>query len=66
MKMTIAEIMSKKIETIEESASVQELALKMKDKNISSLLVVDSFGKSKGLITERDLIRKVCVKDICD
>ena len=65
MKMTIAEIMSKKIETIEESASVQELALKMKDKNISSLLVVDSFGKSKGLITERDLIRKVCVNDIC-
>ena len=65
MKTTIAEIMSKKIETIEESASVQELALKMKDKNISSLLVVDNFGKSKGLITERDLIRKVCVKDIC-
>ena len=65
MKMTIAEIMSKKIETIEESASVQELALKMKDKNISSLLVVDSFGKSKGLVTERDLIRKICVKDIC-
>ena len=65
MKTTIAEIMSKKIETIEESASVQELALKMKDKNISSLLVVDSFGKSKGLITERDVIRKVCVKDIC-
>ena len=65
MKMTIAEIMSKKIETIEESASVQELALKMKDKNISSLLVVDTIGKSKGLITERDLIRKVCVKDIC-
>ena len=65
MKTTIAEIMSKKIETIEESASVQELALKMKDKNISSLMVVDSFGKSKGLITERDLIRKVCIKDIC-
>jgi CBS domain-containing protein len=65
MKTTIAEIMSKKIETIEESASVQELALKMKDKNISSLMVVDSFGKSKGLVTERDLIRKVCVKDVC-
>jgi CBS domain-containing protein len=65
MKTTIAEIMSKKIETIEESASVQELALRMKDKNISSLMVVDSLGKSKGLVTERDLIRKVCVKDIC-
>ena len=65
MKTTIAEIMSKKIETIEESASVQELALRMKDKNISSLMVVDSLGKSKGLVTERDLIRKVCIKDIC-
>ena len=29
-------------------------------------MVVDSFGKSKGLVTERDLIRKVCVKDICN
>ncbi len=65
MKTTIAEIMSKKIETIEESASVQELAIKMKDKNISSLLVVDTLGKAKGLVTERDIIRKVCVKDIC-
>ncbi len=37
----------------------------MKDKNISSLIVVDSFGKSKGLITERDLVRKICVKDVC-
>ena len=65
MQTTIAEIMSKKIETIEESASVQEVAIKMKDKNISSLIVVDSFGKAKGLVTERDLIRKVCIKDIC-
>ena len=65
MQTTIAEIMSKKIETIEESASVQEVAIKMKDKNISSLIVVDGFGKSKGLVTERDLVRKICVKDVC-
>ena len=65
MKTTIAEIMSKKIETVEEFASVQEVAIKMKDKNISSLIVVDSFGKSKGLVTERDLVRKICVKDVC-
>jgi signal-transduction protein with cAMP-binding, CBS, and nucleotidyltransferase domain len=64
MKTTIAEIMSKKTETIEEYASVQELAIKMKDKNISSLIVVDRFGKIKGLVTERDLVRKVCVKDV--
>ena len=36
----------------------------MKDKNINSLIVVDSFGKIKGLVTERDLVRKVCVKDV--
>jgi len=56
--------MSKRIETIEESASVQEVALKMKDKNISSLVVTDSFGNSKGLVTERDLVRKICVVDV--
>ena len=38
MKTTILEIMSKKLETIEESASVQEVAIKMKDKNISSFI----------------------------
>ena len=64
MQTTIAE-MSKKIETVEEFALVQEVAIKMKDKNISSLIVVDSFGKSKGLVTERDLVRKICVKDVC-
>ena len=64
MQITISEIMSKKIETIEEIASVQEVAIKMRDKNISSLIVVDSFGKAKGLVTERDLVRKICVKDV--
>lgn len=64
MHITIAEIMSKKIETIEEFASVQEVAIKMKDKNISSLIVVDSSGKSKGVVTERDLVRKICIKDV--
>ena len=64
MQTTIDEIMSKRIETIEESASVQEAAKKMKDKNTSSLIVVDSSGKSKAVVTERDLVRKVCVKDV--
>jgi CBS domain-containing protein len=64
MHPTIAEIMSKKTETIEESASVQQVAIKMKDKNVSSLIVVDSLGNSKGLVTERDVVRKVCIKDV--
>ena len=55
--------MSKKLETIEESASVQAAAKKMKDKNVSSLIVVDQGGMPQGLVTERDLVTKVCIND---
>ena len=44
--------------------SVQEAAKKMKDKNVSSLLVVDTDRKPLGLVTERDLVTKVCINDI--
>ena len=64
MTLAISDIMRKKLETIEEMASVQEAAKKMKDKDVSSLLVVDTNGKPQGLVTERDLVRKVCIDDI--
>jgi CBS domain-containing protein len=64
MNMTISDIMRKKLETIEELASVQEAAKKMKYKNVSSLIVVDGEGKPQGLVTERDLARKVCINDV--
>jgi CBS domain-containing protein len=64
MTTTINQIMSKRLETIEALASVQETAKKMKDQNVSSLVVVDETGKPQGLITERDLVRKVCINDL--
>jgi CBS domain-containing protein len=64
MTTNISHIMGKKLEVIEEMASVQEAAKKMKDKNVSSLVVVDGNGKPQGLVTERDLVRKVCINDI--
>ena len=64
MNMTVRDIMRKKLETIEEMASVQDAAKKMKDKNVSSLVVVDEKGKPQGLLTERDLVRKICIDDI--
>jgi len=64
MTLAIRDIMRKKLETIEEMASVQEAAKKMKDKDVSSLLVVDTNGKPQGLVTERDLARKVCINDV--
>ena len=55
--------MTNKLQTIEGSSSVQDAAKKMRDKNISSLVVVNSSNKPIGIITERDLVRKVCAND---
>jgi signal-transduction protein with cAMP-binding, CBS, and nucleotidyltransferase domain len=35
----------------------------MRDKNISSLVVVDDYNKPIGIVTERDFVRKVYVND---
>ena len=55
--------MTNKLQTIEGSSSVQDAAKKMRDKNISSLVVVNSSNKPIGIVTERDLVRKVCAND---
>ncbi|MFL6506646.1 MAG: cyclic nucleotide-binding/CBS domain-containing protein [Nitrososphaeraceae archaeon] len=64
MTTTINSIMRKQLETIEGTASVQQAAKKMKDKNVSSLVVVDESGLPQGLVSERDLVRKVCTTDV--
>jgi CBS domain-containing protein len=63
MATTLRDIMRKRLETIDNSASVQDAAKKMKDKDVSSLIVVDREGKPQGLVTERDLVTKVCIND---
>jgi signal-transduction protein with cAMP-binding, CBS, and nucleotidyltransferase domain len=59
----IGDLMTEKLETIEASLSAQEAAMKMRDRNVSSLVVIDANSKTLGIITERDLVRKVCVHD---
>ena len=60
----VGELMTQKLETIGTSSSSQEASKKMKDNNISSLVVIDdSNNKPTGIVTERDLVRKVCVND---
>ena len=63
MTTTISDIMRKKLETIEGTASVQQAAKKMNDRNVSSLLIVDGRGKPQGIVSERDLVTKVCYND---
>lgn len=64
MAMSVVDIMKKKLETIKETASVQQTAQKMKEKNVSSLVVVDFNDRPQGLVTERDLARKVCINNV--
>jgi CBS domain-containing protein len=63
---SIGELMTESLETIYSFSSAQEASRKMKELNISSLLVIDNNDNNKpiGIVTERDLVRKVCVNAI--
>jgi len=63
MSTSIGEIMTQKLETVDPSNTAQEAAKKMADKNVSSLVVIDKAAKPIGIVTERDLVRQVCVND---
>ena len=61
--MSIGQLVNNTLETIEISDSAQKASKKMRDKNISSLVVIDEYNKDADIVTERDLVRKVCVND---
>jgi CBS domain-containing protein len=64
--ISIGELMTVKLETIDSSSSAQEASKKMKENNTSSLVVIDNNNNNKpiGIVTERDLVRKVCLNDV--
>lgn len=57
---TVREILKTKLETLTSSSSAQQAAKKLRNSSSGSLLIVDTSGKSIGILTERDLVRKVC------
>ncbi len=67
MQDAIKEIMSTHLETIDVKENAQEAAKKMNGKRISSVLVIDRDKKSEepiGIVTERDLVKRVCALGI--
>jgi CBS domain-containing protein len=64
MTLTVVDIMSKRLEFIVETASVQEASKKMKEKNVSSLIIMGENNEPQGLVTEQDIVRKVCINDV--
>jgi CBS domain-containing protein len=65
MVINVSEMMIITLETIQEKASIQEAAKKMKEKDVRSLVVVDNNNQNKpqGIVTERDIVRKACIND---
>ena len=63
MAEVVRDIMTKEIVTIDEGETVLEAARIMSQRGISSLIVVKE-GVPKGIITERDFVKKVCAKQL--
>ena len=60
MAKSVREIMTVNIETIGLEDNAQTAAKKMKEKNVSSLVVMDVNNQAVGIVTERDLVAQVC------
>lgn len=58
---SINKIVTHKLESIHFHETAQEAAKKMKHKDISSLLVVNESEAHIGIVTEKDLVSKVCI-----
>jgi CBS domain-containing protein len=62
-RIPVVEIMTPKPVTISGAATAAEAARVMRDKDIGSLVVVDR-GSPTGIVTERDLVKKVAAADV--
>jgi len=60
---SVKKIVTHKLETIHLHETAQEAAKKMKHKDIGSLLVVNESDVHIGIITEKDLVSKVCIQN---
>jgi len=59
----VKDIMSKDLVTISKERSALEAAKIMTDKGVSSLIVL-SGDQPVGIVTERDFIKKICLKEL--
>jgi len=64
MTIVVRDLMRKNPYTVADSASIQDTARIMNDKKVSSLVILDEDNNPVGLVTERDLVRKVCINDL--
>ena len=63
MSKTVYDLIARKLESIEKTISVQEAGSIMRDKDVSSLVILDREGRPEGVLTERDIVRKICTSE---
>ncbi len=65
--MTVRELLQQKgkqVYTVDHEASCLEAARRMAEYNVGSLLVLDEHERPVGIVSERDLVRKLDVKGV--
>ena len=64
---SVSEIMSEKeIATLVEDTgkSAQDVAQMMVKKKVGSVIIINKKGNPIGIVTERDIVKRVCLKDV--
>ena len=62
-RMLVKDVMSSPAFTIYEDATVKEVARLMEEHELGCILVISKDGKPVGIITERDLVKRVLAKN---
>ena len=61
----VKRVMARNLVTVEEQMTVQEVAKIMDSKDVGSVLVLDeASGEIAGIVTEKDIVKKVVAKGI--
>src|SRR3990167_32098 len=61
----VKRVMARNLVTVDKQMTVQEMAKVMESNNVGSVLVLDKeSGEIAGIVTERDIVRKVVAKGV--
>ena len=64
LPMKVRDVMVREVITVDENSSVKEAVDVMNEFQIGSLIVLEK-GKAKGIVTERDFLRRVIAEAGC-
>jgi CBS domain-containing protein len=61
--ITVRDLMSSPVITIQQQATLEQVAKIMSQNNIGSIIIADQTGKLVGIITERDIVTRLTAKN---